>query len=77
MAKFCECGSLIIDGSCTRKSCPKHNAKYDKPASQQIIGYIKSLRTQLDDNSYIDYDNMTMLQASRIVDKLREEKGEI
>lgn len=38
MAEFCECGSLVIDGRCTNKSCAIKVAVSRQPAGKTSAG---------------------------------------
>ena len=75
MPKFCRCGSLLINGSCTNRKCSA-NIQSRNMASQKQIDYIKSLLEQLsedltiDDYRNIDYKKLTSNEASRILDEL-------
>lgn len=49
MAEFCECGSLIIDGRCSNKSCIRSGSGSSKPtkkASASVRSAVKGTATE-------------------------------
>ena len=71
---FCECGSIVIRGSCTNQKCSKH-VNHVGLATYKQIEFIKSLSN---DDDEINFDILTKKEASKLIDKLleRQEMGE-
>ena len=69
---YCKtCGSLVIGGSCTNRKC-RHHIKGTEYAIYSQIEYIRSMLARLDDETEYDYKNMTLKEASKIIDELQE-----
>lgn len=76
MAVFCECGSLVIEGSCTNKKCDRYR-KTDALASFRQLEYIKSIKHQLgEDPDEIDFveklKTLTIREAMDLIEELKE-----
>jgi hypothetical protein len=81
MADFCTCGSLIVNGSCTRKGCV-NRISYNVAATYRQIELIKSLKVQLgEDPEEFEFTeklkNMTTRDAATLIEDLltRKELG--
>ena len=74
MADFCKCGSLVVRGNCSNKSCDRHGKSLVDPATYGQIDLINSLKEQLGDDREIDFETLTKLEASRLIDELFEAK---
>lgn len=69
--KFCECGSIKINDSCTNKKCQYH-IKGTEFATFKQTDYIQGMLKQLEDDTEYDYRSMTQREASRIIDQLQD-----
>lgn len=74
LAEFCTCGSLVVRGNCTNKKCEHHKRSLADPATFEQINFIESLRSQVGDDSEIDFDTLSKTEASALINKLLERK---
>lgn len=78
MAEFCECKSLMINGSCTNKKCQGHK-RNSAPCSYEQAELILNLCKELgEDPQEHCTENLTSKQAQGIISELlfRKEFGE-
>jgi hypothetical protein len=73
MAEFCTCGSLKIKGSCTKKGCEGNVSKVAYASFAQVA-FIRTLQQQTGDDRFVDFMNITSLEASHLIDELLERK---
>lgn len=74
MVEYCKCGSIKIKGSCTNRKCGEHISSISSATYKQI-DFIKDLTIQLgEDPDNYDFINMTIKEASKIIDELQTRK---
>ena len=78
MAEFCNCGSLVVRGNCTNKNCGDHHKSLVDPVTYAQVEYIKALQNQTGDQREIDFDILSKIEASRLIEELLtiKENGE-
>jgi hypothetical protein len=70
--EFCKlCQSIKIKDSCTNRKCRNHIAGTEAATFRQVE-YIKELAEKLGDETEYDYRNMTMKEASKLIEELEE-----
>lgn len=71
MANFCNCGSIIVNDSCTNKKCKNYKKSLIEPATFEQISYISDLKKQLGTEE--DFDINSKSEASKIIKRLKEQ----
>lgn len=74
MAEFCKCGSLVVNGNCTKRGCKLHTPSLVEPATYAQVEYIQTLLEQTSDDREIDFGILAKPEASRLIDELLEKK---